>query len=345
MSDRLTAVSYFYPRPPRGGRRASVVAALDTLEFLSTPSARRATRILASDGRASCISIHALREEGDLRLCRPELDPAGISIHALREEGDAWLKVVNGSHTLFLSTPSARRATWLTLLLECAVLFLSTPSARRATQRYGDRILWQYISIHALREEGDLVMQQVSQQSFISIHALREEGDDEREQMQTMMIEFLSTPSARRATGPCNPRAVLRPISIHALREEGDPVLHSKRPVRGYISIHALREEGDLQHQHRLPTPCYFYPRPPRGGRHNAPCSVVGVRVFLSTPSARRATRTRSRKFSGRCISIHALREEGDFFRRLRRPPNRNFYPRPPRGGRHDACHCLFRAF
>ncbi len=37
-------------------------------------------------------------------------------------------------------------------------IFLSTPSARRATQRYGDRILWQYISIHALREEGDSLL-------------------------------------------------------------------------------------------------------------------------------------------------------------------------------------------
>ena len=37
---------------------------------------------------ADCISIHALREEGDARLpqcCRPVLP---ISIHALREEGD-----------------------------------------------------------------------------------------------------------------------------------------------------------------------------------------------------------------------------------------------------------------
>ena len=33
----------FYPRPPRGGRRASPVAFLSLLTFLSTPSARRAT--------------------------------------------------------------------------------------------------------------------------------------------------------------------------------------------------------------------------------------------------------------------------------------------------------------
>ena len=58
------------------------------------------------------------------------------------------------------------------------VLFLSTPSARRATRE--DLISWGLtdISIHALREEGDLVMHVYS----------------------TKFKKFLSTPSARRAT-------------------------------------------------------------------------------------------------------------------------------------------------
>ena len=38
---------------------------------------------------------------------------------------------------------------------------------------------------------------------------------------------------------------------------------------------------------------------------------------FLSTPSARRATQIRHRKGYMRYISIHALREEGDFLRPL----------------------------
>ena len=44
--------------------------------FLSTPSARRATRPIPRTAHSSCISIHALREEGDskngekhLRFC------------------------------------------------------------------------------------------------------------------------------------------------------------------------------------------------------------------------------------------------------------------------------------
>ena len=36
------------------------------------------------------ISIHALREEGDLDFSIG-IQPYGISIHALREEGDTWM--------------------------------------------------------------------------------------------------------------------------------------------------------------------------------------------------------------------------------------------------------------
>ena len=57
--------SYFYPRPPRGGRRLSLYSGISSAQFLSTPSARRATHALARLDLAGSISIHALREEGD----------------------------------------------------------------------------------------------------------------------------------------------------------------------------------------------------------------------------------------------------------------------------------------
>ena len=77
----------FYPRPPRGGRRKLVNAKVCKRQFLSTPSARRATVAQPMLCAAIKISIHALREEGDAlgRHC-PQANP--ISIHALREEGD-----------------------------------------------------------------------------------------------------------------------------------------------------------------------------------------------------------------------------------------------------------------
>ena len=60
----------------------------------------------------------------------------------------------------------------------------------------------QIISIHALREEGDsgYAVYQVGSRG-ISIHALREEGDMGGRTQGSAGAEFLSTPSARRATG------------------------------------------------------------------------------------------------------------------------------------------------
>ena len=78
------------------------------------------------------------------------------------------------------------------------------------------------ISIHALREEGDAYrFGSVSAQS-ISIHALREEGDGILRDDPAGASQFLSTPSARRATLVIAERAASNAISIHALREEGD---------------------------------------------------------------------------------------------------------------------------
>ena len=109
-----------------------------------------------------------------------------------------------------------------------------------------------------------------------------------------------------------------RPISIHALREEGDRRpnrLHSLRT----ISIHALREEGDPSTSATSASSRNFYPRPPRGGRRTSSSPTAPPRPFLSTPSARRATRQSSIIWSERL----------------------NFYPRPPRGGRHSFAICL----
>ena len=145
----------------------------------------------------------------------------------------------------------------------------------------------------------------------ISIHALREEGDTRCYRGVCWLVDFYPRP----------PRGGRRIV-------DGIPRIVSD------ISIHALREEGDTSP--RMPTSCspYFYPRPPRGGR---PKGTVEFRLFndfyprpprggrqggwtkgwqteefLSTPSARRATRGKHR--SGGQLQ--------------------DFYPRPPRGGR-----------
>ena len=58
-------------------------------------------------------------------------------------------------------------------------------------------------------------------------------------------LTFLSTPSARRATGEQRAPVARSQISIHALCEEGDRLLWDEPKIFFLISIHALCEEGD----------------------------------------------------------------------------------------------------
>ena len=62
----------------------------------------------------------------------------------------------------------------------------------------------------------------INRRKRISIHALREEGDQKRRTEHACDKKFLSTPSARRATGKAAVLFSGQVISIHALREEGD---------------------------------------------------------------------------------------------------------------------------
>ena len=101
----------------------------------------------------------------------------------------------------------------------------------------------------------------------ISIHALREEGDLALSSRPYQSAIFLSTPSARRATAGALGTAYASNISIHALREEGD----------GRCTGYCLRQQHFYPRPPRGGRPALgciggnvdidFYPRPPRGGR------------------------------------------------------------------------------
>ena len=181
---RITIIGYtdFYPRPPRGGRQDDSSYTETRTTFLSTPSARRATVDYEAGAGDSDISIHALREEGDRSGEGITHDGRNISIHALREEGDPGILFFTSSRFIFLSTPSARRATASGALSVTLLRFLSTPSARRAT----------------------IYCKRLNPNTCISIHALREEGDPYFSAWRLAYSVFLSTPSARRATN-CDP--------------------------------------------------------------------------------------------------------------------------------------------
>ena len=229
-----------------------------------------------------------------------------ISTCALREEGDPAIIKITASHSGFLSTPSARRATdrqkhsSRTFTISIHALreegdgmcwgfprrrpkFLSTPSARRATIfiRSGMALLLFLSTPSARRATGASVA--FDQYEGISIHALREEGDPFSRRTPGNNTRFLSTPSARRATDEQFVLLLSHGISIHALREEGDPGLVRHHPY-DHISIHALREEGDIAIIVEVIFEPDFYPRPPRGGRRRARPTRLEVIYFYPRP-------------------------------------------------------------
>ena len=287
----MTTRHNFYPRPPRGGRRSTCCPIGRQNVFLSTPSARRATS--RSSFRSRPVAYFYPRPP---RGGRPLIAANARPPHR------------------FLSTPSARRATIPPLDKAYNVhRFLSTPSARRATDGVCIRGLAGNISIHALREEGDVDKRfYPNNMTVISIHALREEGDKTvlppttaatnfyprpprggrpcHDTCEKYKAEFLSTPSARRATSITLRSYPLWTISIHALREEGDPQGLRAGSDRRYFYPRPPRGGRRGQRGHRRGERRDFYPRPPRGGRRGE-----DVETHRSVP-----------------ISIHALREEGD---------------------------------
>ena len=147
---------------------------------------------------------------------------------------------------------------------------------------------------------------------------------------------FLSTPSARRATPECRRRQCPHRHFYPRPPRGGRQFAPKCKPAEQYISIHALREEGDGQGLPLYSHLGHFYPRPPRGGRL---CLAVlvqhGLEKFLSTPSARRATRSIQNKSSQKVVflSTPSARRATDLSHHC--PPcSKYFYPRPPRGGR-----------
>ena len=81
--------SYFYPRPPGGGRLCKLI-----LLHYYTRISIHALRVEGDEchvhvERIVLISIHALRVEGDCKLAAFLNKMLEISIHALRVEGDS----------------------------------------------------------------------------------------------------------------------------------------------------------------------------------------------------------------------------------------------------------------
>ncbi len=123
---------------------------------------------------------------------------------------------------------------------------------------------------------------------------------------------FQSTPSARRATAA-------------ASAWQTAAAYFNPRPPRGGRRFAGAPAAISARN---------FNPRPPRGGRLPTHHNDSIHHKFQSTPSARRATSKSGRAPILQTISIHALREEGDFMDDLKAICQQDFNPRPPRGGR-----------
>ena len=167
-----------------------------------------------------------------------------ISIHALREEGDPKVTMSDSLTSLFLSTPSARRAT-MAQFLQFFQIRISIHALREEGDNRPDKSgRFHRISIHALREEGDLLAIHIHCVITISIHALREEGD---------------AVGAGRDVGAANfyPRPP-RGGRLHAYD-------HAPTTFEFLSTPSARRATQSLRQLEKMQT--NFYPRPPRGGR------------------------------------------------------------------------------
>ena len=191
------------------------------MEFLSTPSARRATLQTQLEEIQTEISIHALREEGDFANLGEQAILKKISIHALREEGDIGFKVTDDEVWEFLSTPSARRATkdgslaGMTPTISIHALREEGDAATRWTNRPRSR----FLSTPSARRATIVPLDSFAEARKISIHALREEGDESAQSCPKSWCDFYPRP----------PRGGRRPQAQH-LYGVGD---FYPRPPRG----------------------------------------------------------------------------------------------------------------
>ena len=206
-----------------GDIRAATAATL-IFRFLSTPSGWRATPKCKKNRKHRCISIHALRVEGDPR--------SGA------ERRGRWIT--------FLSTPSGWRATpsWVRVVSSATIsIHALRVEGDDSVHRTRDPV--DTISIHALRVEGDrrlsrLIitasyfyprppgggrpdLEDIERKDHLYFYPRPPGGGRQLlPQKWKKNGAFLSTPSGWRATFDFPIFDETYRISIHALRVEGD---------------------------------------------------------------------------------------------------------------------------
>ena len=211
----------FYPRPPCGGRRSS------------------------SRSSVSCVQI---------------------SIHALRAEGDPHRRAARWTRTDFYPRPPCGGRPPTTSRSMSATIFLSTPSVRRATNGSA-RSRWnRAISIHALRAEGDRRPATALTGPLYFYPRPPCGGRHDRRWHAASRANFYPRP-------PCGGRHFVAHIDPQASKFLSTP---SVRRATSWLTAQPENAAnfyprppcGGRPRKSRRPTPGrYFYPRPPCGGR------------------------------------------------------------------------------
>ena len=296
---------------------------------------RRATNIRQIQKIENGISIHALLAESDPFIFNVQPRKT-ISIHALLAESD---RVKSGQRhlprnfyprspcgerrceiisieccSLFLSTLSLRRATYLWRFLVMYRIFLSTLSLRRATQALykqfyirpyfyprspcGERRTFTSLFCGCFYfyprspcgERRDQTILKVYGYG-ISIHALLAESDTLLSCFIIVYVKFLSTLSLRRATAHVYQLVLWVFLFLSTLS--------LRRATANWFDLWGWAE--------------YFYPRSPCGERHHILEDTSGAtyHFYPRSPCGERQ-RFQAADISVKRISIHALLAESD---------------------------------
>ena len=277
----LPSIVHFYPRPPRGGRRPSsiktgvvelflstpsarratippIAPSVPHRQFLSTPSARRATVSVVESFFCFQISIHALREEGDVRG-HADYSPRADFYPRPPRGGRRLSRWTTRIFSNFYPRPPRGGRRVLREFLGFFFNFYPRPprGGRRSRSSFRSRPA-AYFYPRPPRGGRPRWSRPQRQRSPISIHALCEEGD---ECPDVLPVAFL--------------------ISIHALREEGDSL--SLLALSSVMDFYPRPPRGGRPAASMTTKPlCYFYPRPPRGGRRflfSSMCSPFSISI------------------------------------------------------------------
>ena len=174
------SVRHFNPRSPRGERHIGIPNVSIQKRISIHALREESDRVVDADFKDKSANFNPRSPRGERHVSCILFDEfQSISIHALREESDPhFLLIFLWDIDFNPRSPRGERRHFLRNYPRFFG-FQSTLSARRATRAVASFVrVEQTISIHALREESDIDIQEhCSVIIGISIHALREESD------------------------------------------------------------------------------------------------------------------------------------------------------------------------